>query len=559
MTVGTSYTVTSGNGGCTSLASASLSNAAQLPTPAVPTIASVVASCSAAGSSTIANYSATNTYTFTPVGPTVGAAGVILGMTVGTSYTVTATNGGCTSLASASFSNAAQLPTPAVPTIASVVASCSAAGSSTIANYSGTNTYTFTPVGPTVGAAGVISGMTVGTSYTVTSGNGGCTSLASASFSNAAQLPTPAIPTITTTAATCSSAGSSTIANYSATNTYTFTPVGPTVGAAGVISGMTVGTSYTVTATNGGCTSLASVSFSNAAQIPLIVPTFTAVAPICSGGSLSALPTTSTNSINGTWSPALDNTTTTTYTFTPTAGQCASTATMTITVTPNVTPTFTPVAAICFGTTLTSLPSTSTDGISGVWSPALDNTTTTTYTFTPNAGQCAVSTNMTIIVNPIPTISFTLSSIDFSDNPSITVNISNPSNYLYELDNEILQESNVFYNVSYGLHTIRVYDINGCGQNELDIIVINYPKFFTPNGDGYNEYWNVIGLENQLDAKLYVFDRYGKLLKQLSTNGQGWDGTFNGQQLPSTDYWFSVEYSNGSSQKVFKAHFSLIR
>jgi gliding motility-associated-like protein len=189
----------------------------------------------------------------------------------------------------------------------------------------------------------------------------------------------------------------------------------------------------------------------------------------------------------------------------------------------------------------------------------LDNTTTTTYTFTPTSGQCALSTNMTIIVNPIPTISFTLSSIDFSDNPSITVNIANPSNYLYELDNDILQDSNIFYNVSYGFHSVRVYDINGCGQNEQDIIVINYPKFFTPNGDGYNEYWNVIGLENQPNAKLYIFDRYGKLLKQLSTNGQGWDGTFNGQQLPSTDYWFTVEYSNGSSQKIFRAHFSLIR
>ncbi|MQP53777.1 hypothetical protein, partial [Flavobacterium sp. LMO9] len=136
-------------------------------------------SCSAAGSSTISNYSASNTYAFTPAGPTVGVAGVISGMTVGTSYTVTATNGGCTSLASASFSNAAQLPTPAVPTITSVAASCSAAGSSTISNYSASNTYAFTPAGPTVGVAGVISGMTVGTSYTVTATNGGCTSLAS--------------------------------------------------------------------------------------------------------------------------------------------------------------------------------------------------------------------------------------------------------------------------------------------------------------------------------------------------------------------------------------------
>ena len=280
MIVGTSYTVTATNGGCTSVASASFSNAAQIPTPQIPTITSIAASCSAEGSSTISNYSASNTYTFIPAGPTVGAAGVISGMTVETSYTVTATNGGCTSVASASFSNAAQLPTPAIPTITSVAASCSAAGSSTISNYSASNTYIFTPSGPTVGAAGVISGMTVGTSYTVTATISGCTSLASASFSNAAQLPTPSIPTIVSVAASCSSDGSSTVSNYSVSNTYIFTPVGPTVGAAGLISGMTVGTSYTVAATNGGCTSVASASFSNAAQ--LVSPTIS-ITHACNG------------------------------------------------------------------------------------------------------------------------------------------------------------------------------------------------------------------------------------------------------------------------------------
>ncbi|PZX92140.1 hypothetical protein DOS84_16480, partial [Flavobacterium aquariorum] len=277
MTVGTSYTVTATSGGCTSAASASFSNAAQLPTPAVPTLSNTAASCSADGTSTISNYNAGNTYTFTPAGPSAGAGGAISGMTVGTSYTVTATSGGCTSAASASFSNAAQLPTPAVPTLSSTAASCSADGTSTISNYNAGNTYTFTPAGPSAGAGGAISGMTVGTSYTVTASSGGCTSAASASFSNAAQLPTPAVPTLSSTAASCSADGTSTISNYNAGNTYAFTPAGPTVGAGGAISGMTVGTSYTVTASNGGCTSAASASFSNAAQLPTpAVPSLTA-------------------------------------------------------------------------------------------------------------------------------------------------------------------------------------------------------------------------------------------------------------------------------------------
>ncbi|POY34629.1 hypothetical protein C3K47_19320, partial [Solitalea longa] len=94
--------------------------------------------------------------------------------------------------------------TPAVPTITTSAATCSAAGSSTISNYSASNTYIFTPTGPTVGAGGVISGMTTGTSYTVTAGNGGCTSAPSSSFTNAAMLTAPAVPTASvTTQPTC--------------------------------------------------------------------------------------------------------------------------------------------------------------------------------------------------------------------------------------------------------------------------------------------------------------------------------------------------------------------
>jgi uncharacterized protein (TIGR02145 family) len=128
-------------------------------------------------------------------------------------------------------------------------------------------------------------------------------------------------------------------------------------------------------------------------------PSFTQVPAICSGGSLAALPTTSTNGITGTWSPALNTSATTTYTFTPSNSLCSTTASMTITVNPNVIPAFTQVAPICFGVTINSLPTTSTNGITGTWSPELNNTATTTYTFTPTVGQCANTTTMTIVVN----------------------------------------------------------------------------------------------------------------------------------------------------------------
>lgn len=140
---------------------------------------------------------------------------------------------------------------------------------------------------------------------------------------------------------------------------------------------------------------------------PNVTPTFNAVGPYCSGASISALPTTSTNSITGTWSPAINNTATTTYTFTPSADQCATTTTMQITVDPNVTPTFTGVGPYCSGTSISALPTTSNNGITGTWSPAINNTATTTYTFTPSTGQCAITTSMTINITPLTTPTFT--------------------------------------------------------------------------------------------------------------------------------------------------------
>lgn len=139
---------------------------------------------------------------------------------------------------------------------------------------------------------------------------------------------------------------------------------------------------------------------------PGITPLFDSVAPICSGGTLNALPTTSTNGISGTWSPTLDNTTTTTYIFTSNAGQCAANASLTIVVNPNIVPSFDAVASICSGANLNVLPTTSTNGILGSWSPTLNNTQTTTYTFTPNSGQCTTTTTLTIVVNPVNTPTF---------------------------------------------------------------------------------------------------------------------------------------------------------
>jgi gliding motility-associated-like protein len=130
------------------------------------------------------------------------------------------------------------------------------------------------------------------------------------------------------------------------------------------------------------------------------------------------------------------------------------------------------------------------------------------------------------------------------------------------LDDGPFQSSNIFEYTTLGTHTVRIKDTRGntsCGEISIDDIqTISYPHYFTPNGDGIHETWNVVGL-NQSDARIYIFDRYGKLLKQISAIGEGWNGTYNGHLLPSTDYWFTVEYYEGNAIKTFKSHFSLKR
>jgi hypothetical protein len=135
------------------------------------------------------------------------------------------------------------------------------------------------------------------------------------------------------------------------------------------------------------------------------LPTFTQVAAVCKGTAFT-LPTTSNNGITGSWLPDINTNTTTTYTFTPAAGQCASTTAMTVEVNESTTPAFTQVAAICKGTSFT-LPTTSNNGITGNWLPAINTNTTTTYTFTPAAGQCASTTTMTVEVNEPTSPAFT--------------------------------------------------------------------------------------------------------------------------------------------------------
>ena len=143
-------------------------------------------------------YSAVLTYTSTPAGLSVGAGGVVTGFTCGTPYTITATNASTCFVTSASFTVQCQLLTPAVPTVATAVATCAANGTATVSNYSAVLTYTSTPAGLSVGAGGVVTGFTCGTPYTITATNASTCFATSASFTVQCLLLTPAVPTVAT-------------------------------------------------------------------------------------------------------------------------------------------------------------------------------------------------------------------------------------------------------------------------------------------------------------------------------------------------------------------------
>ncbi len=323
----------------------------------------------------------------------------------------------------------------------------------------------------------------------------------------------------------------------------------------------TTTTTYTFTPDAGQC---ATVTDMTVVIIPTQPPTFNQIGPFCVGETIPSLPTTSTNGINGIWSPAsMDNTTTTLYTFSPNGGACIETANMTVTVLQETRPTF-QINDICIGETIGTLPSISNEGISGSWSPAPNNLATTTYTFTPDVGQCSTTTTETVQVNPVNNLVISTESISepFDTNQVIEVSVSGGSgNYEYQLDRGNWQNSAIFQNVvGCENHIIKVRDAEGCSNDpETTFTILDYPKFFTPNGDSFNDLWNIRCLQNQ-PGIISIFNRHGKLLNQFKTNFPGWNGTYNGKLLPASDYWFIVTYyDENGKEKQFKSHFSLIR
>ena len=176
-----------------------------------------------------------------------------------------------------------------------------------------------------------------------------------------------------------------------------------------------------------------------------------------------------------------------------------------------------------------------------------------------NSNNCYRTRTITVTTSVIATIE-DIKISDLIDNNTVEVIVSGNGDYVYSLDpKKGFQSSNIFNDVPGGVQKVYVKDLNGCGTvGPVEIAVLGIPDFFTPNGDGFNDTWSIKGVNANFNTntRIEIYDRYGKLIKQINPMDKGWDGTYNGYQLPSDDYWYTVTFQNN---KVVKGHFSLRR
>jgi gliding motility-associated-like protein len=180
-----------------------------------------------------------------------------------------------------------------------------------------------------------------------------------------------------------------------------------------------------------------------------------------------------------------------------------------------------------------------------------------TVAVTSNLG-CSRTRTITVVASNTATIN-AVNVTDLTDNNTIEVIATGLlGDYVYSLDNQNYQSSPVFTNVAAGIYTVYVKDINGCGTSKKEISVLGIPKFFTPNGDGFNDTWKINGINRDFYSKtiMYIFDRFGKLIVQITPLDNGWDGKLNGQPLPADDYWYVLQLDGN---RTFKGHFTLKR
>lgn len=194
----------------------------------------------------------------------------------------------------------------------------------------------------------------------------------------------------------------------------------------------------------------------------------------------------------------------------------------------------------------------------GATTSSISITTTGNYSVTvTNAIGCEATKNFTVIASSSPIITSIIID-DFSgNNNSVQVNVSGSGDYEYSIDGFNFQDNSLFTYVNPNEYFVTVRDKNGCNPPAVKrIYVLDYPKYFTPNGDGIHDIWEIKNLWFYPNATISIFDRFGKFIYRFKGNQQGWNGKLNEKELFASDYWFIIEMENG---RTIKGHFALMR
>jgi len=462
----TLYTVTGSLNGCTATANVTVN-----PNPTVVANASASTICSGTASNLTA--SGATSYTWSPaVGLSSGTIANPIASPVTTqTYTVTGISNGCSSTATVTVTvNAAP-----VLTVGSGGSIC--AGSSYPLSASGAVSYSWSPATGLSSAniSSPIATPSSTTTYTLTGSNGTCTDVKTVTV---AVIP---IPVITIAGSQTICVGSSTVLTASGGSNYVWSPAtglnnpllsNPTASPAAT-------TNYVITSTVNGCQGTANFTLN---VFPSALINSVGSTNVCQGNSvvlnanvgagLTYQWQNNGTNILGATGANYTATSTGLYTVTINSSSCpgsVTSASTQVTVNPNLTPTFAPINAICSGASLQALPTTSTNNIIGSWSPVLDNTTTTNYTFTPNAGQCALNGTMTITVNSNPASNITLGGANtFCQGDSVVLNANVGAGLTYQWQNNgtnIIGATGASYTAaSSGSYAVIVSNVNGCSQ-----------------------------------------------------------------------------------------------
>lgn len=296
------------------------------------------------------------------------------------------------------------------------------------------------------------------------------------------------------------------------------------------------------------------------------------VAPVCSGETAQLTATVTSGTLNwydaptggtllGTGSPFTTSplTVETTFYAEVVSNGCPATSREAVTVSVLPLPVVTDEETeFCEKTRITI--SAGLSGMSYEWSTgattqSIEINAAGTYTVkvTNPAGCSAIKT---IVATTLPSADILRVEVN-SDVATVIMSDPEISRYVFSLDGNTYGDSNVFFNLYPGQHTVKVRSKNGCGSDSMTFYVYMIPKFFTPNGDNINDVFTIAGMSAYPEATINIFDRYGKIVAALNSRNRSWDGTFQGHRLPATDYWYIIKLTYDSEE--IKGHFSLIR